>query len=168
MEEYYDGIAEGYDNLYGKEQEEKMSIIKNNIEIDKDTKILDIGCGTGISTNFDCECVGMDPSEELIKIAKNKDKNPKHKYIIEKGENINKINFKEKEFDYILCVSAVHHITNLEEFLKEVKRISKSFIVSVLKRSDRKEEIINTIKLNFNINQMIEEDKDIILFYGEL
>ena len=64
--EYYDAIAEGYDGLHKEEQLNKLAIIKGNIKISKDSKLLDVGCGTGISSNFDCFVVGIDPSIVLL------------------------------------------------------------------------------------------------------
>lgn len=161
---YYDDLAEGYEELYGDEQRKKMKIIRGKIEIYPETRVLDVGCGNGISSNFDCYCVGIDPSKELIEEAKKNDKNEKHEYIIEKAENLYKLQFKDKEFDYVLCVSAVHHFEELEEFLKEIERIGNNFIITVLKKSREKEKIINTIKQNLKIKEEIEEEKDIILF----
>ncbi len=172
MSKYYDSIAEGYDELYGEEQKKKMDIVKANIEIKPDTKILDIGCGSGISSDFDCICVGIDPSKKLIEkaIEYNKKRNEKikkkrdHKYIVAKAEDIAELGFKDNEFDYILCISAIHHIKELEINLKEIKKIGKSFVFTVLKKMSQKRKIINRIKENFKVNKTIEEEKDLILF----
>lgn len=65
----YDLIAGGYNELYGEEQLNKLSIIKKNIKISKKTKILDVGCGTGISSNFGCFIIGIDPSFRLLEYS---------------------------------------------------------------------------------------------------
>ncbi|MFT4297944.1 MAG: class I SAM-dependent methyltransferase [Candidatus Woesearchaeota archaeon] len=166
-DEYYDAIADGYDELYGEEQERKLKLIKTRLKINSKTKILDIGCGTGISTNFNCFCIGIDPSENLISIAKKKNYSVKHKYIVDCAENIEKMGFKQDEFDYVLCISAVHHINYLDKFLKIISRISREQVFTVLNKISKKEKIINTIKEHLNIKSIIEEEKDVVLFCGK-
>jgi len=161
---YYDGIAEGYDELHGAEQLNKVNIIKQHIEVSKNTRILDIGCGTGISCDFECGCVGIDPSVELIKIARKKDDNPDHHYIVGKAEDLPRLKFKDKEFDYVLCVSAIHHVENLGSVFKECKRIGKECVFTVRKNSQIKARIMETLKKTYTITKEIEEDKDVILF----
>lgn len=162
---YYDSIAPGYDNLYGEEQRKKLELIKNQIRISSNINILDIGCGSGISSNFDCNVIGIDPSKNLIKIAQSNDKNPNHLYFVGKCENLSEFNFSNKQFDIIISISAIHHVNDLELFIPELKRIGKKFIFSVLNRISNKENIINIISNNFNITKTIEEDKDIIIFF---
>lgn len=161
---YYDSIAQGYDELYGEEQRKKAAIIRENISINHDSRILDIGCGTGISSDFDCEVVGIDPSEELIKIAKEKDKHPKHEFIVGKAEELDKLGFMDNDFDYVISVSALHHFKDLESVLKEAKRIGKSFVLTVRKKSSSRKELISKINSILMVRKEIEEDKDIILF----
>ena len=45
MDNYYDTIADSYDELYKKEQFEKIAIVKEHIEIKQKYKLLDVGCG---------------------------------------------------------------------------------------------------------------------------
>jgi ubiquinone/menaquinone biosynthesis C-methylase UbiE len=163
-DQYYDTIADGYDELYSKEQENKLNIIKKNITVRKNTRILDIGCGTGASMDFDCFCIGIDPSKRSIEIAVNKDKNRDHEYKVGKAEDIPTMGFKDNEFDYVISISAIHHVIQIHRVIKELKRVGKEAIITIPKKSIKKQKIINTINSNFNINLQIEEDKDIILF----
>ena len=68
---YYDSIAKGYNELHKEEQINKLDIIKKNIRISKRTRLLDVGCGTGLSSEFDCFVVSIDPSIKLLKQNKN-------------------------------------------------------------------------------------------------
>jgi len=138
---YYNSIAKGYDELYGKEQTKKINLIKSKISTTKNTKILDIGCGSGISSEFNCNVVGIDPSSELIKIAKEKSKENNfnnHLYNVAKCENIESFKFSDKEFNYIICISAIHHVKNLEKLIPELKRIGEKFIFTIKQRKHYK------------------------------
>src|SRR3989338_6779840 len=53
----YKHIAKSYNELHQEEQLKKLAIIKQNIKIIP--PLLDIGCGTGISTNYFAELIGM-------------------------------------------------------------------------------------------------------------
>ena len=56
MDNYYDAIAEGYDELHKAEQLQKLErafIEGCKFDLFSNVKsILDVGCGTGISTDF--------------------------------------------------------------------------------------------------------------------
>jgi demethylmenaquinone methyltransferase/2-methoxy-6-polyprenyl-1,4-benzoquinol methylase len=160
MDKYYDEIASGYDELHEQEQLKKLEIIKKELKISKKTKLLDVGCGTGISSNFDCDVTGIDPSEELLKIAGEKftDK----QFILASAENLL---FKNKEFNVVVSLTAIQNFDDLEKGLKEIKRVGKEFALSYLKKSNKAKEIeekINKIFSNYKIKK-IEEEKDIIL-----
>ena len=170
---YYNKISKGYDELYKEEQLKKLSIIKNNIKIIKNNLLLDVGCGTGISSQFNCKVIGIDNSIELLKINKNKNK------ILSNAENLP---FKDNIFDIVVSITALHNFDNVEKSLKEIKRVGKNeFIFSVLKMSEfsnenpehaqkplvfgkskKFNEIKKLIKKYFKINKIIEEEKDTI------
>ena len=165
--EYYNKIAEGYDELYKKEQLKKLELIKSllkelKIRLRKDYGILDVGCGTGISTHFwaytNADKIGIDPTEKLIKIAQH---DLESQYFIEKAENIP---FDNESFDLVTSITAIQNFENIEKALQEIKRVAKKTIVlTFLKKSPKKQEIIKLIKKNFkNILSQTEEEKDII------
>ena len=104
--DYYGFIANGYNELHSEEQLNKLLIIKNSIKISKNTKILDVGCGTGISSQFDCFVVGIDPSMSLLKLNKNSKK------IIGLAEGLP---FKEDSFDYVVSVTSLHNFNNIKK-----------------------------------------------------
>ncbi len=156
MTEYYNKIANSYNELYGKEQINKAKIILKEILKKKTSgNLLDIGGGTGISTkiftnNFNCTLI--DPANELTKQAQ---KNIKT--IIGKSEELP---FKENTFDIIISLTALHH-TDLKQALNEIKRVSKEdslIAISFLKKSKK----LKGFKQLFNPKREIEEDKDMI------
>lgn len=161
MEDYYNKTANSYNELHGEEQIAKANIILKEILKKKDKGILlDIGGGTGISTelfieNFDC--ILIDPSEELLNQAP-----PNMLKILAEAEQLP---FSDKKFDVIISITALHH-ANLEQALKEIKRVSKEdtlVAISFLKKSKKLEEFRKLFKENFKSRE-IEESKDIIFF----
>ena len=155
---YYDSIAKGYDELHGEEQLKKCRLISKYFD-SKNKKILDVGCGTGIATDFFKCKIGIDPSEKLLKIARKKFL--KIKFIRAKAE---KLPFKDNEFDVVISVTAIQNFEDIEKGLEEIKRVGKEFVLTFLKRSEKKEKIEKVIKKLFKIKKMIEEEKDMIYF----
>jgi len=155
---FYDSIASGYDELHKEEQLKKCRIISKYFN-PENKKILDVGCGTGIATDFFKCQVGVDPSEKLLEIAKRKF--PKIKFIKAKAE---KLPFKDDEFDAVISVTAIQNFDDVEKGLGEIKRVGKEFVLTFLKKSEKKEKIEQLIKRLFKIKKIIEEEKDLIYF----
>jgi len=153
---YYDAISEGYERLYKEEQQNKLGIIKGNIKISQNTKILDVGCGRGISSDFDCLVVGIDPSKELIRLNKNNSK------LIGVAEFLP---FRDNSFDYVISVTAIHNFKSIKKAVAEMKRVGKNnFVFSVLKKSGKFGYIEKLIEENFEVRKIIDEGKDVIYF----
>ncbi len=107
----YKKLAEHYDDLTNLQVFEKYKSIIGEV---KDLRILDLGCGTGTLLNYYSsknDTHGIDKSEEMIKIAKKKDK----KTIYSVGDIKN---FKfSKKFDIIICsFDTINHLENLREW----------------------------------------------------
>ena len=149
----YDSIAGSYNELYLEEQSNKLSIIKKHIKISKKTKILDVGCGTGISSDFGCFVVGIDPSLKLLEYNK-------HLKILGAAEALP---FKDNSFDYVITVTSIHNFNDILQSISEVKRVGKkNFVFSVLKKSRKFDVIKQAIENNFSLRGEIEEEKDTI------
>lgn len=153
---YYDEIASGYNELHGEEQIKKMQIVERILELlkPKNEQILDVGCGTGISTPKGS--YGVDPSIELLK------QHPGYKEGKAVQASAEKLPFKDKEFDVVICLTAIHNFNDVEKGLKEIKRVGKRYILSVLKKSNKFEQIKQLITKIFDVKETIEEDKDVI------
>ena len=153
--EYYNQIAKSYNELHLEEQSGKLSIIKSSIKTGKNTKILDVGCGSGISSQFDCFVVGVDPSIGLLK-------QNSHSKILSVAENLP---FKNNSFDYVISVTSIHNFKNIKKSIHEIKRVGKeNFVFSVLKKSGKFDFIEKLIQKSFEVEKAVEEDKDTIFF----
>jgi ubiquinone/menaquinone biosynthesis C-methylase UbiE len=151
---YYDKIAKSYHELHSEEQAKKMKVIKSLISPKKSESLLDVGCGTGLSSDWKCNVVGVDPSFGLVTQGKGN-------RVQGFGEHLP---FQDSSFDYIICVTALGNFSDVEKGLKEMKRVGKGkVVVSFLKRSSKSDTIMKAIKKVFTINETVEEEKDIIL-----
>lgn len=96
-------------------------------------KMLDVGCGNGEFT----ELFKM-PGREIfgIDIVKKNVESAKAKGINAQVCNLSseKLPFKDKEFDIVLCSEVIEHIYDTEEFARELRRVLKDdgkLIISV-------------------------------------
>jgi ubiquinone/menaquinone biosynthesis C-methylase UbiE len=152
---YYDEIAVGYEELHREEQEKKLRIIKENLEVKKDDLLLDVGCGTGVTSNFDCNVTGLDPSSKLLEKC-----NLSIRLVKARAEDIP---FNDNTFDIVVSVTAIQNFEDIEKGLKEIRRVGKNrFALSFLKKSPKADFIEKKIKELFKVEKRIEEDKDII------
>ncbi len=157
---YYDEISEGYEELHGEEQLKKVELIKKYLKPKAEDKLLDVGCGTGLTTEpWPCKRYGVDPAKKLIARARQKDK---IEYKIAPAENIP---YPDNHFDYVVSITAIQNFEDIEKGLNEIKRVGKDkFVLSFLKKSPKREIIERLINKIFKIKNRIEEAKDLIFF----
>jgi ubiquinone/menaquinone biosynthesis C-methylase UbiE len=157
---YYDQIAEGYEELHKEEQLKKIELIKQHFSVKKTDRLLDVGCGTGLTTvAWDCIKYGIDPARKLIERAH---KGPE--YRVAAAENIP---YPDHSFDVVISITAIQNFEDTDKGLKEIKRVGKKrFLLSFLKKSSKKEEIDKLIRKIFDVNKVVEEEKDLIYFVG--
>jgi demethylmenaquinone methyltransferase/2-methoxy-6-polyprenyl-1,4-benzoquinol methylase len=162
--EYYNKIAMGYNELHSDEQKKKLMIISNFLDINPDNKLLDIGCGTGFSSEiFKCQIIGLEPSKAML-IQGKKNVANKMDFLQGRGEQLP---FSDNSFDIVICVTALHNFEDPEKSLEEIKRVSKGKgAITILKKAKYAKELKHSVKENFQIEKEIEEDKDFILFFG--
>ncbi|MBT5424524.1 methyltransferase domain-containing protein [archaeon] len=157
---YYDDISDGYEELHMKEQLQKIKLIKKYFNPNPLNKLLDVGCGTGLTTEpWNCKRFGVDPAKKLIERARQK------KIIEYSVAPAEKIPYPDNYFDYVVSITAIQNFSDIKKGLNEIKRVGKeSFVLTYLKRSQNAELIDNLINNIFNVKKRIEEKKDIIYF----
>ncbi|MBD3163665.1 methyltransferase domain-containing protein [Candidatus Woesearchaeota archaeon] len=155
---YYDEISKGYEELHKEEQLKKVGLIKSIIKINPGNKLLDVGCGTGLTTEpWNCRRYGIDPASRLIARARQKHR---IEYKVAPAENIP---YPDNYFDWVISITAIQNFEDIEKGLKEIRRVGKGrFVLTALKRSRKIERICGLIYRYFNIREEIEEDKDLI------
>jgi len=147
--EYYDSIAGGYDELHRDEQTRKLAIILKHLK--PHGKLLDIGAGTGISTEpflKVCECYAFDPSAEMLKFSK-----AQHN-VLGVAEHLS---FPDKFFDVIISLSALHH-ADFKKSMAEINRVAKEdaqIALTFLKKARNRPKSIQGFK-------KFDEERDVI------
>jgi len=97
--------------------------IKKAIKIEKEFSILDFGCGTGLlSYNFKNDVkkiVGIDKSIKMVEEFNKKSNNKNIKAYCKDLKDVN------ETFDLIISSMTFHHIKDIENLLKNMKKILK-------------------------------------------
>ena len=124
----FNSIAKVYDRInniisLGKHKKWKKDFVtKSNMN----GKILDIATGTGdiirlIKEKYPVsECYGLDPSQNMLKIAKEKSQNIN--FLKGYAENIP---FENKMFDYVTISFGIRNTKSIEKSLEEIHRVLK-------------------------------------------
>lgn len=160
---FYKSIAKVYDYIFPKNRKQ-LDFIESIKKIEKDEKILDIGCATGNLTSLLLEktvnCEAIDLDEELLYMAKNKNINAKKLNMLHIDEE-----FSEGSFDRVISFgNTIVHLDSREEielFFQKVYKVLKNngkFIVQII-NYDR---IINK-----NIKALPTIDNEVIKFIRE-
>lgn len=129
----FDKEAKMYDEWYKTKlgnfiDEVETKCVFDLFKVQKDMKVLDVGCGTG---NFSiklakmgCEVIGIDISDDMLKVAEDKAK--------KEGLNIKFYNmdvynmeFEYNYFDGIISVTAFEFLKDPEKAIEEMFRVLK-------------------------------------------
>jgi len=110
---------------------EAFEFLKSKL-INKNPKILDLGCGTGISTRQLVkvgEVIGCDPDVRMLRAAKLNKWPGNIKYVVGRAD---KLPFKDESFDIVSAFSSFHWFDN-KKSIKEIKRVLKpdGFFIAV-------------------------------------
>ncbi|MCW4052879.1 MAG: class I SAM-dependent methyltransferase [Candidatus Bathyarchaeota archaeon] len=122
----YNRTAHIYDLRYEDEQRSKFTAVLNNLNVDSDSLVLDLGCGTGLllsKLRGAREIVGLDISREMLHRAK---------LIVGCIENIHlvlgdadNIPLRCSHFDLVFAITLLQNMPNPSSTLQEIKRITK-------------------------------------------
>lgn len=101
----------------------KINEIKRYVNINKKTRLLDVGCGNGFFTfYFDriCDAYGADYSERMLQL------NPVKKTFL---MDANDLKFEDNSFDIAFCHALLHHVEDISVVISEMKRVSKRYVI---------------------------------------
>lgn len=125
----YNKIAPLYDSVFGRGCHDAYELVLEIVEKYgmSFNSLLDIGCGTGsllnyisIDTNIS-QLHGIDPSENMIKIAQKKNINRCEFYI----EPIESISLPDNSIDCVVSTTAFSHFSNAGNAMSQIHRVLK-------------------------------------------
>lgn len=152
--EFFNNLAFNWDNMCN-HNEKKIEEILALSEVKKSSRILDVGTGTGIlikyllNTNPE-KIVAVDIAENMIKVAKEKYKDNKVRFIVK-----DIMEYTERNFDYIFLYSVYPHFKDKEAIFKHLFGLMNRGGKIIIAHSQSKEKI-NEVH---GKNNTVKEDK---------
>ena len=144
QEEVWNKIAKSFDNTRKKPWNIVIDFIN---QFSSSAVIADLGCGNGRhlipSSNIGRYAIGLDISDELLKIIKQKINKKQKNIILIKGNCVN-LPFADESVDVVIYIAALHNIIgrkNRIQSLIEINRILKpngKALISVWTRWQKK------------------------------
>jgi ubiquinone/menaquinone biosynthesis C-methylase UbiE len=129
---FYDLTASSYEELYGKEQEEKYDAALKSLGISCLGKVLDVGCGPAIFlrkiVNTSTLRVGLDISYQILVSARGTDTSLMH--IIRADADF--LPVRDEIFDSVFAFTLFQNMPNPRSTLHEMLRIVRTKGVIVL------------------------------------
>ncbi len=128
VKKIYDKMANDYSKYWDDDWSDKEIIDKFISMLNSNSKVLDIGCGTGYVTNYLKESglapIGIDISSEMLRIAKLK--YPQIDFRELSASDITK-EFSENEFDGVMAFYVLFYIPKreLDEVIIKIRSILK-------------------------------------------
>ncbi len=129
VQKRYNRFSKFYDLLEGSMERNKFSEWRKELLGNIKGKILEIGVGTGKNLSYynrDAKVIGIDLSPKMLEKAKirlTKLNNPNLSLMQMDGQ---KLEFKDKSFDYIVCTFVLCSVPDPIKVLKEMKRVCKN------------------------------------------
>ncbi|RKX71783.1 ubiquinone biosynthesis protein UbiE [candidate division WOR-3 bacterium] len=150
--EFFDRLAEGWDEEREEDEIGKIKELIEALKIDKAESILDVGTGTGILLQFLTEnpIIGIDLSYLMLKRAKQKFP---HRLLIQ--ADAASLPFSDRSFDRAILFAVFPHLRNKLRALKELYRVLRpEGRIDILHSASREE--IN--RFHQKIGGVIKED----------
>lgn len=126
LEDDYIEFYKLYDSLPKRDTDlnkKSIAFIYNHLSPDKEEKIIDIGCGNGflldkLKERGYTRIYGSDIANQM-----------KDKTIPFIKANIEKLPFKDNEFDTVICNHTIEHIIHSYKAANELKRVAKNKVI---------------------------------------
>ncbi|MEM4189692.1 MAG: class I SAM-dependent methyltransferase, partial [Candidatus Caldarchaeum sp.] len=112
----YDRLSDCYDELHGEEQLRKYGAAINMLGSGQPSRVLDVGCGTGLFLRFlrergwTCEYVGVDVSSGMLDKALEKADASSHLVMADAHH----LPFRDNTFTILFSFTVIHHLNTSE------------------------------------------------------
>lgn len=138
--DFFNSIAYRWDEI-SHHDENKLNEIIKLCDIKENSKIIDVGTGTGVMLDYLLKMspksiTAIDISENMIEIAKNKHKDPRITYVVSDF-----LEFNDSDYDYAVFYSVYPHFVNKEKLFKHVCSLLKKDGKIIIAHSESKEKI---------------------------
>ncbi len=146
---HYDSSASVYDAQYAEEQNAKMEAALNSININKDSFVLDAGCGTGLLLKYIKSAkliVALDISLKILKKAKKRMKQLPKAAVIRADADF--MPFQKNVFDATFAITLLQNMPDPLVTLHEIKRVSKdqaTIVITGLKKKFSQETFVKLL-----------------------
>ena len=125
--------AAEYDETIGKVERHHnlLDLVVESSYVKDNDNILDIGCGTGLLAlkflqKSNCHITGVDSSQEMLDVFEGKINNfGLNGKIVYKHEDLENMEFGEKQFDIISSTFTLHHIKDKYTMIKKIYKMLK-------------------------------------------
>jgi len=161
LDKYDDVIQrEQYKEKFAKGSEESQRLfnfVARNLKETSRQKILDIGCGGGLSFEMFPITHGIEPGDiRYAKAVKYADAND---VIVVQGV-AEAIPFPDKMFDAVLSLNAIEHARSDYEVMIEVNRVLKMGGMFILTYQDAREKFVAPTGRTYNGDHLVDRMKD--------
>jgi len=126
---FFNDRAETWDDTNDAEMLRSSERLIRGLSIKMGSKVLDVGCGTGVIIPWLLEAVGeqgrvtaIDIAERMLWIARDKCERPNVEYI---HADISETPFLGHSFDEVVCHNCFPHVAEKERAVREMFRILK-------------------------------------------
>jgi ubiquinone/menaquinone biosynthesis C-methylase UbiE len=163
MEDEFSLEARFYDKIWGKyDYNSDVKFLDDLFKEHRCRSIIDVGCGTGNHalrlSKLGYEVVGVDISPTMLRIAKEKGKEAKVRFIQGDMKKLEKIIPENRRFDAAICLGQAFSsmITNMDvhAFFHGIHKILRKnglFVFGARNTKMIKEEYLNTIRLDHTL-----------------
>ena len=148
---HYDQSAAVYDSQYYEEQEAKIKVALSGFTLEKESRIMDAGCGTRLLyphvANKDRLVVGVDVSVSIVKQVKKRVKNYINTALIRADADF--MPFLNGTFDVVFAVTLLQNMPKPFRTLDELKRVTKhnaTIIATGLKKAFSQEDFTRLLR----------------------
>lgn len=130
----YDLTAHIYDMRYAEEQTAKIEAVIESVNMEKESSVLDVGCGTGLLFSYVANkaeaIVGLDISRKILLQAKKHAKKFANVHLI--LADADNMPLKEDVFSHIFALTLIQNTPNPLKTLNEIERVTREYVVIVV------------------------------------
>ncbi len=176
----YNSTATFYDKRYRKIQEEKFRIMLNDFQLEKNKRILDAGCGSGLLLEFIVKIfkinqikflnyIGIEISLNMLKSFADKCRNLNNNLNVNLIlSDIEHLPFRNNKIDSIFSITSLQNLPNIFRGVIEILRVGKHMAnlqFSILKKNLDLDSLISFLNLKLKDLKIknIESIEDVII-----